>query len=665
MPRASVFMIAALAAALAVRPAAADPVVPGPGESALAPALEGIPDVLVHRDTCNVYVLRDGDAAVLVNLGEGTVVESLRRAGIRVEWILFTDHHRELCQGIDRVDRATTRVAAPAAERELFESPLGFRKWRPSLGDTHSVYGASYVRPPARAIAIDRPLAPEDVFRWRGFEIVCVAPPGTAPGGMTYLVRRGGRSIAFTGSVIHDGGRMTNWYDTEWDYGFAKGLDALMGSVGKLQGLGIDHALPAHGPPIRDAARQLGTYHDRLAAFRPDYLRGYPVESLTNPTKVDPIVEPTPIPQIVRVTPHLYKFANTLAGKNFAIIIADDGHGLLLDCGLFPESLLDELIEAMQRHLGLVRIDALWINHYHGDHFLLGGFLKKRHGASIWTLENIADKVENPLRYDYCAGIVCYGPNYEGLPVDRRLRDGEVVEWHGLKLHFDWMPGQTEFGNCLWLNLDGRKIAFTGDNLFGDPSDPAQNGHEAVVARNSAIFEEGYILGSRYLRDLAPDIVMGAHNVLMTDPGAFLQRYHEWSQRISGRYRELLPDADYEYGFDPYWVSAYPYRVDLQQNRRQEVTVTVRNFRDRPQRHRIALRLPPGVAAEPSVLEATVGPESRERYRVVLTADPAVAAAGVLMVPFDITLEDQRHGELFDFIVQVKPPPTPAEPRSP
>ena len=171
--------------------------------------------------------------------------------------------------------------------------------------------------------------------------------------------------------------------------------------------------------------------------------------------------------------------------------------------------MLHDLIKDMQTHLGLKGIDALWINHMHGDHFTLGAVLKKRYGVKIWTLDRIVDKVENPLRYDYCALITSYNPDYEGLKVDRPLRDGEVVEWEGLKLHIDWMPGQTEFGNCLWLELDGKRIAFTGDNLFGDPSDPAQNGHEAVVARNSAIFEEGYLLGSRYLRDLKPDIVMG------------------------------------------------------------------------------------------------------------------------------------------------------------
>ena len=82
------------------------------------------------------------------------------------------------------------------------------------------------------------------------------------------------------------------------------------------------------------------------------------MNNLTQRTKVDPIVKPTAIPQIVQVTPHLYKFSDKLAGKNFAIIISDSGRGLLLDCGLFPELLLHELINEMQKHLGLKQIDA-------------------------------------------------------------------------------------------------------------------------------------------------------------------------------------------------------------------------------------------------------------------------------------------------------------------
>src|SRR5690349_13445827 len=102
----------------------------------LQPASSAWPNVFVYRDTCNVYALRDGDAAILFNLGDGGVLKQLKDAGVKqVEWILFTDHHREQCQGAGQLDRSVTRVAAPKTEQDLFENPLSFRKWRPTLND--------------------------------------------------------------------------------------------------------------------------------------------------------------------------------------------------------------------------------------------------------------------------------------------------------------------------------------------------------------------------------------------------------------------------------------------------------------------------------------------------------------------------------------------------
>src|SRR5690606_36758482 len=147
------------------------------------------------------------------------------------------------------------------------------------------------------------------------------------------------------------------------------------------------------------------------------------------------------------------------------------------------------------------------ISHMHGDHFLLGPALKEKHGAEAWTLDIIADKCEHPLRYDYPALIPAYGTGIDGMMIEKKFRNGGTIDWEGYRIQVDWMPGQTEFGCCLWLEIDGKRVAFTGDNLFGDASDPQQNGHECVVARNSAILEEGYVYGSRYLLELKPDIV--------------------------------------------------------------------------------------------------------------------------------------------------------------
>ena len=618
------------------------------------PAPKTHPNLFVWTDTCNVYVLRDNEKATLIDLGDGSVLDHLDDIGVKhVDWILFTHHHREQCQGMNRVDRTKTKIAAPKSEQELFEKPTDFRKWYPKLSDRFSVYGASYVRPPQKPIQIDKPLEPGKLFSWHGIDFLCLDTPGHSPGSMTYVISQDQNKIAFTGDVIHDGAKMTTWFDSEWDYGFAKGVDTLIKSVERLADQKLDLLLPSQGRSIQNPPMQLKTYQKKLTAFRESYVRGYKVFESSEQDR-DSFSKPTAVPLISQVTPHLYKLSHKTKGKNFAIIISDNGKGLILDCGLFPKSMLEEIIVGLRAHMGLKEIDAFWISHMHGDHFLLGPTLKQKYGAQAWTLESIVDKCEHPRRYDYAALVSAYRDGFDGMKIEKAFRDGESIQWEGYKIQVDWMPGQTEFGCCLWLELDGKRIAFTGDNLFGNAADKKQNGHEAVVARNSAIFEEGYLYGSRYLKNLKPDIVMGSHSYVMDNPANFLHRYHEWSKQIIALYRDLLPDKDYEYLYDPYWVSAYPYRVDFSKHNIQDVTVTIRNFRDSPQRHRVKLKLPPGVKAEPTVLEGTIGPKSRQKFKVTLSIDRNTVSQGVNIIPFDITLDEKHYGELFDFLIRVQ-----------
>ena len=79
------------------------------------------PGLFQWTDTCNVFVLRDGDSAVVIDLGNGSVLEELATIGVRrIDWVLFTHHHREQCQGAAQL--AAWRSAA-------LKSPL-----RPSSG---------------------------------------------------------------------------------------------------------------------------------------------------------------------------------------------------------------------------------------------------------------------------------------------------------------------------------------------------------------------------------------------------------------------------------------------------------------------------------------------------------------------------------------------------
>jgi hypothetical protein len=219
------------------------------------------------------------------------------------------------------------------------------------------------------------------------------------------------------------------------------------------------------------------------------------------------------------------------------------------------------------------------------------------------------------------------------------------------------MPGQTEFALCLHGRIDGRHVAFTGDNIFGDPDDPKQTGHEAMVAHNSAILEEGYIYGAEYLKRLKPDILIGGHSFVMDRPAKFIERYRRWSYEMRDAFQALSPDKDYRYWFDPFWVRAEPYRVSLRPGESAEVSLQVRNFRRGQQRHRIEIHPSAGLVAEPSVWEGRVDRESRGVFRFQLKAVPG-AAPGVGIVAFDVTRDGHRYGEQFDLVAEVEPAPS-------
>jgi glyoxylase-like metal-dependent hydrolase (beta-lactamase superfamily II) len=613
------------------------------------------PDLFIWTDTCNVFVLRDGEAALLIDLGDGSVLDHLLEIGVkRVEWVLFTHHHREQCQGFPRLQGRGAKIAGPEAERALFERPTDFRKMQVRLGDAYTIHGSSYVRPPIQPIPLDRAFRTNDTFAWRGREFRCLDTRGNSPGGMSYLLQQDGRWLAFSGDVMLDGAKMHTWFDTEWDYGFAAGIRALQQSVALLAARKPAWLLPSHGRVVRRPQAQLRGYEEKLRRLERLYVRGYGVEGASAAYQ-DKVSRPTVVSNVWQVSPHLFKFKRPNFWPNFGLILADSGRALVVDCGLLDEKFLDTALDGMRAHFGLKAIDAVVITHMHGDHFLEAPHLREKWGASLWALDRMGPVCEHPERFDYAAPIQAYGKKgVAGVRFDRLFKSGERFDWEGYRFTVDWLPGQTEFGLCLHGMIDGRKVAFTGDNLFGDPDDPQQTGHEAVVAHNSAVLEEGYIYCGEYLRRLKPDLLVGGHSFVMDRPEKFIGRFRTWSYAMRDAFRALSAEEDYRYGYDPFWVRAEPYRVTVRAGSSAEVQVHVRNFRNRAQVHRIGIHAPPGLVAEPAVLEGKLPRESRLASSILLKAGPD-AAPGINVIALDATLDGRRYGEWFDLVVNVEP----------
>jgi hypothetical protein len=134
--------------------------------------------------------------------------------------------------------------------------------------------------------------------------------------------------------------------------------------------------------------------------------------------------------------------------------------------------------------------------------------------------------------------------------------------------------------------------------------------------------EEGYIYAGEYLKRLNPDILIGGHSFVMDRPAQFIARYRRWAYEMRDAFQSLSSEKDYRYGFDPFWVRAEPYRVSVQPGELVQVRLHVRNFQRDRQAHRIEIHMPPGIVAEPAVLEGRLPGRARESFPVVFKALP-------------------------------------------
>ena len=609
-------------------------------------------DIYLFPDICNVYVIKSGELGLLIDLGTGDVLDHLKEIGInKIEWVLFTHHHREQTQGYPRLKNTGAKVAVPEVEKALFENPLNFRKMAPALSDAFTVHGASYVRPGITPIKVDKTFAKMDDFTWQGIELWCIETAGNSPGSLSYITKKEGEWIAFTGDVMLQGSKLHTWFDTEWDYGFSKGIYALYNSLGQLEGYPLKKMLPSHGPIIENPLPQLQALRNTLREFNKLYLRGWEVSTFAGADQ-DRVSQPTTVPHVWQVTKHLFKFRGPEFWPNFHMILADNGHALIVDCGLFKKEFLDKSIALMKERLGLKQIDIVLVTHMHGDHCLEAPHLRDMHGAKIWTMNRVVAPVSRPLHFDYCAQVNTYGKGIDSIAFDKVFQEGDTFTWEGFKLTVDWMPGQTEFALCLHGIIDGKKVAFTGDNIFGSSSDPSQNGHEAVVARNSCILEEGYIYAAKYLKKLQPDLLLGGHSWAMAEPAKLIDRYLEDALKLKEYFEKLSFEKDYRWMYDPYWVRMEPYRVVLGKNNAAEARLVMRNFDAEPIAMKVEIVLPEGFKAEPAIISTMVAGESTTSIPIQISCTKETVK-GLHLAALDITRKGKRAGQLFDFILWV------------
>jgi glyoxylase-like metal-dependent hydrolase (beta-lactamase superfamily II) len=603
------------------------------------PALADVaPGVSRLRDTCNVYVLRSGREAVLIDFGSGAVLDELAGLGIdRVTDVLVTHHHRDQVQGLQQAADAGIRIWVPPVERDLVADVDRHWLTRPLDNDYDLLQDRFSLLEP---VTVTGTVDEYRTKRYGAFDVYTLPTPGHTVGSVTYLVEVDGRTLAFSGDLLYGEGKIWSLAATQWTYTEIEGQRATYLSLGSLARCEPDLVLPSHGDPIADAAPAIELTQRRL-----DELMA--MRSL-DPWDLDMrLDEPW-----AELTPHLLRNRTCMA--NSFVLRSETGAALVIDFGYdfwpgHPITSADMSarrpllgsIPALKRNHGVERIEVVVPTHYHDDHVAGINLLRDAEGTEVWTPENFADVLEDPRRFD----LPCLW--FDPIRVDRTLLHETPIRWHEYELSVYPLPGHTLYAAAILFEVDGRRVLATGDQQTNDDARPILN----YQYRNRFRYDD-YVHSAELYKSLRPDLVISGHWAAREVDDAWLDELLAQGHRVAELHRELLPVEEVDLGAEGFAARIEPYRSTTRAREAVALDVTVRNPFDRPEVATVRLVVPAGWAADPEVeeIELEEHAEGVVRFDVVPAGGPTPRAR----VAADVTVGDARFGQQAEALVTVE-----------
>lgn len=574
--------------------------------------------VFVYDDCCRVYALRDGDRALVIDLGSGEALERVGEIGVqRVEGILFTHAHRDQCQGWRTAVERGVPLRFPAAAESFVAADRrdDFQRLAPG----HLAYPHRFHPPQPMPEAVFD-LQPQGTIVWGPYNLEVFAAPGHIDHQLAFRVDGPHGSYLFCGDALHSRGKVHEAFCLEHDHYTGGGARLGADTLCALRNLRARHLCPSHGPVTSEGVwdafcvtiarlRELADLKDTIMPRRPA------VERLVRHHRGE----------LMRVSEHLWVWNNSY------FLLSDDGPVLMVDV---QTKLPEEFHELYRATFGERPIEVVLVSHMHCDHVMGVEDLRRRHPLECWALERIVPSLEQP--YEFARPWLHNDP----AKVDRPLAEGQSVRWHEYELTAYWFPGQTDQHAVYSLTIDGHRALFAGDNFY-----PAQQwggtgglcgyngGHPALWRRSAEL-----------VMRLEPEWVLSSHVQPYVYRRADFEAVVEWSDRIAALMRDLAPDGNLERHHSPHSCYATPYVQPVWET--NPVKLVILNTYPEPMQVEVTPRLPDGLGGDAAMRTATVDPGRTIGLGFNFTAEPALK--GMRMVTFDLRVNGEPWGELVE-----------------
>lgn len=598
-----------------------------------------LPHLYRVSDTCNCYCLVSEGHGLLIDCGAAAAASLRESMGVLgYDACLFTHHHREVCQGAQRMAKLGVPLLVPEHERHLFDDAE--LHWL-----TRRVYDSYNDRSTnnalARSIPVQGILEDYSTHRWRGHDVRVLATPGHTWGAQTFLAEIDGRRVAFVGDLLREGGRLHTLHDTEYGYGGWEGLVQTHLSLTHLIREAPDLICPAHGEPFGDPVPQLEQLRADIEALLTSIY-----QSAEMPGKF----------RAVPLTPHLIQVPDACCA--FYCLLSNSGAGLFIDYGSpnwfhfgvaqawgeprETQRFVLHSIPELREQYGLTSIDIAIPSHYHDDHVCGFPYLVGHEDTAIWCHTCLMEIIAHPERFS----VMCLYPR--GVPVGRSFGDGEPCTWREYTLRMWHYPGQTEYHCLVLLEVDGRSVLFTGDSLFREGSEWTS----PIIFRN-AYRPDSHRRCVEVLRQLPKiDLICPGHGPAFVPEKGWVDSFARRTERVLAQFETLLPAGRLGPGIDPLQVRIIPYTTVTEPGRTFRVEVEVRSYAEVAQAADIRLNLPPEWVSLPTRHTATV--ESRQVGRVSFRVMPPESMRPLRRVAItaDVVLGGTPLGQAAEAVVE-------------
>ncbi|KUM26659.1 hypothetical protein AU467_20185 [Mesorhizobium loti] len=536
-------------------------------------------------DTCNVYVIKSDTECLLIDSGSGAVLPHLPKIGIqRVDWILHTHHHRDQCWGTPIFQKSGARIAVPEFERHLFDNVEAYWQTRPTY-DNYNNSNTFFSL--GKNVPVDAILEDYGTFAWRNYEFRILPAKGHTYGMICLIAKVDGTKVAFTSDLMVDGGKIYQLHAMEYSYGDLLGIEFTMQSVVALKKENVLVAYPSHGIPISKVNLNIEMLETKLE----DLARvGRLLTSGRNTGFED--WETVRESQLQHISEHLL-WAGPYTCSNFYVVLGSDGHAMLIDYGLSSVGHLHfgvdhdgmQALRFVEHHLdqlrddyGVRHIEVVIPTHIHDDHICGIPFLQQHFGTECWALDRVAQVIAQPAAW--ASTPCCF---HRAIQVHRSMRDGEHFHWRGFDFEIYHAPGQTEYHAVILGDIDGRRVLFSGDNVFlletQIGATKRQIPFQSTVMRNSFQLDMHRRCAS-VMKAVSPDLLCPGHGELIPMDPSRIAEYADYIERKEAAFRAIV-DEPADHFVDLFWARMLPYISEVAPNTEITYTVILRNTFER------------------------------------------------------------------------------------